>query len=908
MLPLQLSCNTCQPLPKTAMSKNFKIISWNCNGLRTRLNELRIFANKFNPDIILIQETKIYNVDYFKIPNYSGYLNKNNNTKSQISGGTAIYVRNSVPHIKISLPSLEFMQATAVEISLNKENYLIVSAYVPPQTANNHFYIDIEKIIPLCCNIFIAGDFNAKHQNWGCNKSNTRGNLFSKFINDAYFTIISPPSPTRYSLNSSNIIDFGISRNIDFNIFASTINDMSSDHLPVNFYCHTNANLPLPSPKMKLNYEDFKNNLILDTSLYQNINSAADLDNYVATYTKNIQNAVDKSSTIIPNNNNGSPPAHIRRLITRRNRARKTWQNTRSPQDKNLFNNLNNKIKSELAKLRQESWKDYLTNASTQDSSIWKIIKKFTGKKHHVPPLKVNNKIHYDNEDKANIIAGNLENQFQNNLYSSSELNYKIGLATRTFYGDSNFDNYDPAQPTDVLETIKSLKNKKSPGIDKIGNKIIKNLPINYIFFLTIIINSMFKLCYFPKEWKIAAVIPILKAGKSTYDPNSYRPISLLPSISKIVENIILRRIMSHCETNNIILNEQFGFRPRHSTTQQLTRFVEFIYEGKTKKLFTTAVFLDIAKAFDKVWTEALIYKLIQLNLPPYLVKLIDSYLHNRKFLVKISDSKSSLHPISSGVPQGSKLGPLLFILFINDIPKFDNTFLALYADDTAIAAQAKTKQVSTQILNNYLTILMTWFNKWKIAINEDKSQAIYFSQSNQAPPPIFINNIPINYCKEVTYLGVKIDKSLTWKKHIDFTVIKFRNAKRLIYPLISEKSHLNLNNKLLIYKSILRPIIAYASPVFAGAAQMHLKRLESLQCDIIKIITKLPWYCRYKTIISNLNIPSVHKFLFIASEKFFATTKDHLNPLINNLPIYDSHPCINNKRPRAILWNFKPN
>lgn len=185
--------------------------------------------------------------------------------------------------------------------------------------------------------------------------------------------------------------------------------------------------------------------------------------------------------------------------------------------------------------------------------------------------------------------------------------------------------------PTEVAHTLKELLSMKAPGPDQIQNIVLINFSRKAIVQLTYIINAILKFSYFPQQWKIAEIIPILKPGKPDTKPVSYRPISLLPTTTKVTEKIILKRLQKHENTLHIIRNEQFCFRHRHSTVQQIFRITNDIITGFNKNKVTTMLFLDMEKAFDKVWVDGLIRKLISYKYPPVLVKLIHSYMTNRK-------------------------------------------------------------------------------------------------------------------------------------------------------------------------------------------------------------------------------------------------------------------------------------
>ncbi|GFW19519.1 RNA-directed DNA polymerase from mobile element jockey [Trichonephila clavipes] len=230
-----------------------------------------------------------------------------------------------------------------------------------------------------------------------------------------------------------------------------------------------------------------------------------------------------------------------------------------------------------------------------------------------------------------------------------------------------------------------------------------------------------------------AVVVPILKPGKDPTLAESHRPISLLPILSKLAEKIISARLNDYLESNKILIPEQHGFRPRLSITHQLLRVVEYIKEGNNRGQCTAAVFLDIQKAFDRVWHTGLLFKLVNYNIPTPLILIIKSYISNRTFSVKINRTYSQTRPISAGIAQGSILGPVLFNLYVNDILKSTNTMLCMYADDTAILSRHKNLNTLVENINEHLAHLEIWFSVWKIALNTSKTEAVFVSQ--RVPP-----------------------------------------------------------------------------------------------------------------------------------------------------------------------------
>ncbi|GFX72067.1 probable RNA-directed DNA polymerase from transposon X-element [Trichonephila clavipes] len=223
----------------------------------------------------------------------------------------------------------------------------------------------------------------------------------------------------------------------------------------------------------------------------------------------------------------------------------------------------------------------------------------------------------------------------------------------------------------------------------------------------------------------------------------------------------ILKKIINE---NNLLNPNQYGFTNKLSTLHPLLRLTEHISEGFQKKKSTEAVFLDIQKAFDRVWINGLTFKLISYNLPAPMIHLIHSYLTNRSFRIKINETLSHEYSVSAGCPQGSLLSPLLFNLYINDIPDYSLTKINLYANDTAIHATYKKLSTISYAINKHLLHLQNFYDKWKISINVEKSTAIIFTKKLSFPPPIIMYNKQIPWSQEAKYLGIIFDTNLTWK------------------------------------------------------------------------------------------------------------------------------------------------
>jgi methyl coenzyme M reductase subunit D len=556
-----------------------------------------------------------------------------------------------------------------------------------------------------------------------------------------------------------------------------------------------------------------------------------------------------------------------------RNQVRRQWQRNRNFCYKNVVNNLNQLIKEEIQKLRNTSWNFKLSSIKPSHQNLWKAAK-FLKKTQIMPPLKLDDSLALTADEKANTLADTFQKAHDNPLANKNQsFTNNINQKVETYLmSDTNEDEIDLPDINEIHRHIKGLKNNKAPGFDRIHNRLVKNLPTCGVHLLYLIIIACLKLSYFPTKWKHANVIAIRKPGKDLNLPSSYRPISLLSSLSKILERVILERIMKHVDSNKILPSSQYGFVSKKSTTHQLFRIVEFIKNQFKLQKSTGMVLIDVEKAFDRVWHQGLIFKLIKFKFPRNYVKIVSAFLKNRSFQVTVNNKSSNFRQFYFGLPQGAVLSPILYNIFTADIPSPKNCNLALFADDTAFYASSKFVNVITENLKNYSLELQFFFDKWKINLNHGKTEAIFFTKRLKKELPgttINIFNKTINWSDTVKYLGITLDKRLIFAQHINNIVLKTNNCIKLLFPLISRNSKMNIANKLLIYKAIIRPILTYGCPVFHNIAKIHLNKLQVFQNKFLKRILQLPPLTRTKEVHGLTKMPMMELFMEKLSRNF---------------------------------------
>lgn len=354
--------------------------------------------------------------------------------------------------------------------------------------------------------------------------------------------------------------------------------------------------------------------------------TTVEVDSLIDKFTDSIVATIKNYTKDIPiaNNKFHDLPEYILVKIKHRRTAIKFWRATGFRSFKALANRLQKDMKRNLNTLSGVKWKEKLLSLTPKNNSTWDMVRSIKNtKKRAIPRLR--GKGGWDGIDspsgKSDLLADLLEGTFGPTTFRGrDDLTFQVGIAqdmARTF-SQLRYSRETPENIhwTEVSDIIRNIKKKKAPGDDTVNATVLKNLPPNYVVFLTDIINACWRMSYFPRAWKKAVIVSIPKPGKDVHDPASYRPISLLPVSGKVFENVMLRRFLSVVEEKALIPNFQFGFRDGHSCNLQLLRKVEYILPAWNKRTHTAVFYFDTAKAFDSVWHYGLVWKLIRAGFP----------------------------------------------------------------------------------------------------------------------------------------------------------------------------------------------------------------------------------------------------------------------------------------------------
>lgn len=581
-------------------------------------------------------------------------------------------------------------------------------------------------------------------------------------------------------------------------------------------------------------------------------------------------------------------------------------------------------LNSLLRQAEKDHYHSLLQNSKSNIRKTWQVIKKVINKN---KASEVPSQFHINNSNVTNkqVISESFNDYFVN-IGKNLCKDIPHSVTSPLFYmNDINIQESLYMQPTDnmEIETIIRLLNNASSGYDDIQAKIIKNTYKCYVPVLVHLVNLSLLQGSFPDELKIAKVIPLFKSGDEKLIKN-YRPVSVLPFFSKIFERVIYKRIFEFINRHGLLYRNQFGFRRNHSTTLALITLIDKIISGFNEGKSTLGVFIDYSKAFDTVNHSILLDKLYKYGIRGIGQQLISDYLRNRTQYVSFDNCNSRHRLITCGVPQGSILGPLLFLLYVNDIHTVSSSILPiLFADDCNIFIQGKDIRNMATVLNSELQKLKLWIDSNMLSLNITKTQYMLFSHTKSydaSSLDINISNNKIKYVKSIKFLGIMIDSNISWELHSNYIRKKIAKGVGIISRA---KKYLNNETLLILYNSFILPYLTYGIEVWGSMIKSYVTPLLILQKKVIRIITSshrlapsLPLFQLLKQLpidklytmklfifmykVEKNIFPSVITEMFIKNEAIHEVNTRHKS--LYRIPLFRSTKLQRNVRYRGVI------
>jgi len=834
-----------------------------------------------NPDFISLNETFLKPTHSLVIEGYEVFRHDRQIRKG---GGAALCVRNSIKGKLITFDD-SVLDEYAVGF-LAKTAYgevAIFTLYITPsnKVLNARLFAFITKF-----NKFIlTGDLNAKSKLWHCPSDNKRGLELESLLAKHTLHILNNKRPTYKS--SKCIIDLSICPNSMMQKFIKfkVLKDQISDHQA------TVTSFKISTEKLIFEIHKIDHDLLFNTLEYNCpqliLTDAASFDQAAAnlelTFVDALSLATKKYKITKPNAHSIEIPQDILAIIRSKRKARRNMTRHNTPESRHFFNNLNRKVKSLLTKFRQTKLVSKFTdlkNFNQSCSKHWKII---------------------------NELQNSNPSSIQPSTFISDDVTYSdnmkiaekfASILSTTFGAQTNLENL-PAYPvpntfeeltisqTEFESALQSCNKKSAPGNDGISNNLIYHSPSNIKSVILTLFQFSLKIGHIPNSWKLAKIIMAHKRGKPKQDFTSYRPISLLNCLAKLLEKVINNKISKWAEQNNILPPVQSGFRTKRSCQDHILRLTQQITNGFNdidNKRLTGAIFFDLEKAFDVAPHAGILNKLEKNNLNPCLIKWVKCFLSDRSYQVNWKNNKSKSFSINRGVPQGSCLSPTLFNLYFSDIadviPK--NSDKALFADDLAIWHSDSSLKVIEFNLQRAINKIVTFCDKWGLLLNKKKTCYTVFCPAGLRKNYYRTYNMNLHIKDNLiplephpTFLGITLDPKLDFKKHLEVVEKKIATKVNLFKKIKSLKiNHIKINT--ILFKSLVQPIFDYAFIALSCPTQRIMDAAQKIQNRFLRAIKYFPPHSRISDIHSYFKIKSIKSRSYELLMKFTKSKRGH--------------------------------
>ena len=826
-----------------------KIDHINAQSLLANFDEICLLVNERNPDILCVTETWLtqYVLDqYIAIPNFSVYRHDKGS-----GGGVCIYVKDffTVTPINVNIDPIEGVENLWLTVQCRKLPSIIRGCLYRHPHSNSHSYDYITNVfnhIRLRNKPFyVLGDFN-------CNFL-SKNNKMEQIIKNTKLTQLID-KPTRNTSLSSTLLDIIVTNSHALALYHEVIDCPIADHDLIS------VTLDITKPKRQPEIKTFRrqknyspeilcNLLLAENQTLNKIYTTDNVDAQVQLFNEVFLQCLDLCAPVVTQELR-RPFApwiteELKNLIQQKNNALKELKKDRSSINlETIYKNLKRQVRGLIKISKSKYYNDKLNNNSGNYKAIWKTIREL------VPNNKNNAKILSNIDDKESMkqIANTFNTFFakvgkdtfeksQQCLNDSSEMLHLAHTDSHAHPSSVILFRPTPIDWQTLTLTIAHMKNCDSCGSDCIPLKYLKDsLPV-IVSYLTCIINTSIVTGVFPAAWKHSIVVPIMKSG-NVNEPCNYRPISLLPVLSKVIEKIISSQLTQHLESNNLLSKAQHGFRSHLSTTSALLKLTSKLYTAMDNKKISLVTLCDLSKAFDSVSHPILLRKCYKLHIDPF---WFHSYLSDRTQSVRLNKTMSDKSDISYGVPQGSVLGPILFTIYVNDLLSFlPNCEMIQYADDTQFIHTGNIDDINDLISKSEETIKLakTYFHRNGLMLNTKKTQCMFVGTRgllSKIPPDthLLVDGNTITPSTSLKNLGVHFDSHLLFDTHI--TEISKKVFGTIMY-VNRLRDYFNKNTRVTVIESLVMSIINYCISIWGTTNSTQIERVQKLQNFAAKV------------------------------------------------------------------------
>ena len=855
---------------KSTSVRKLKILQLNIDCLSTNLEELKALLRKHKIDVFAIQETKMIIED--KDPSVPGYAVKrwerSKEPGGERGGGLLVGIKSNIPYhpkeTKI-MRSGGIVEAYTFEIPLaDSQKIRITNIYAPPvRNAVDTFQVTDWPHDE--CDLII-GDPNAHSKLWDLLReadSDSRGKMLEKWMDENDMACLNDGRPTHVNRQHPNTAsptdpvdntsnpestpgvtspDVSIAHvSLLDKLTWDVLNDMRSDHQPIIITLNCGVEEVNSTPSYKWNFkraEWGKYAEAVDKQLptyYKRMNLNKLEKRFRKTLLKAAKTHIGKKK--IDNRSKSIFTKEIKEAIHERNRLKDTLGGNRGEWLKAC-----DKTREMIKEEKTKRWKEYVESldATTPSTEIWNAIRNLDGRRKPQianEALEVDGTYYTSDHDKANQFAKTYKG-FAKLPVRKEDRQLRKKNRRRLKKKPSMRDTSEkPLEMEELEKALAEAHNNKAAGDDDIPYELLKHLGPHAKEILLHMFERVWQGEELPPKWRTAVIRPLLKDGKDPKLTVSFRPISLTSCLGKLLEKIITNRLVYVLETRGLLNDNQAGFRQGRCTTDQVLKLVQHAtdqIQNKDRSSKTIATFFDYEKAYDKVWRDGLIKKMLDMDIPQRFIIYVRHFLSGRKTWVDVNGVKSDVFRLDEGLPQGSAISPLLFLIFINDIDVDldDNAVASLFADDTAkwVRDRSIPGMDCRKLMQEEVDKLLAWADKWKMKVNASKTKVLVFSSSNKDrnwDPNLTANGVKIKTVNDYPFLGVSAEGGLRSAKQIDKIVIKCKKRVNIMRCLATKDWGNSLETQRTTYLQYVRMPMEYASPSWRSwASATNIERL----------------------------------------------------------------------------------
>lgn len=780
-------------------------------------------------------------------------------------GGVLALFKKDLNVRQVTVPNLttENFELLCVDLFIEKSQSRFICVYIPPLYSSDLSVItNLCKILSNLSNtsrrIFILGDFNLPNINWktmdeGSNSEKGPVKAHEYFVQyclkNCLQQFVSEPTHIK-----GNILDILLcnppARDLLLNVDVNPPLSTSCDHNLISFSLqtsHADVHKSNSYPNFrKGDYDRIQysfNRINWSNFLSTDVNVQSSYNNFITFLQSSIRENIPNVS---PRRSKNKIPKHLKILL-----KDKIDLYRKSKSDSSLKYDYKKKSKEyDTAVLK---WHDEIESGicnSPSNNKFYSFVNSRLHAKPSFPPLTDGNgKLIFTDAEKVNTFNKYFQNVFTQDDGRPPQLSKKKTETMPSF----------TITKEDILNAVKNMKDKISRSPEDIPIYFIKRTISSYLPFLVTLFNNILKTNVIPTQWKSSLITPVHKKGDRC-NPNNYRPISLTSSFSRIFESILYSKIFNHLSSNSLLSPHQFGFLPSRSSCSQLLSCISSWFHSLSRNKPTHVIYTDISKAFDSVSHTKLLLVLDSYGLHPTVINWIGNFLSDRNQQVIINDQLSSPLTVFSGVPQGSIIGPLLFLIYINDIAEFGNSLgenggISLFADDTKVYSH------DPQKLQPALDRVTTWLKSRQLQLAPHKCFSLTIntgrSDTVTQPPTFSINNCTVSQASTMRDLGITISSDLKWCSHVKNIT---KNASFSSHQLLKSIRTRNIWTLLKLYKTYIRPKLEYNTPVWSPYLTKDIDKIEGVQIRFTKYIFRrcgIP-FSSYEDRLYKLNIKSL--------------------------------------------------